>query len=376
MIYFDNSATTNLCPEAIAAATRAMTVYCGNPGAVHKSGIEAKELLEDSRSAVATLIGANPEEILFSHSGTLANNTAIFGAADAKKKQGKRIITSAVEHPSVARCIDELEAKGFEITRLKPGDDFKITSSQITEAMTADTILVSIMSVNNETGAINDIKRLSSAAKKINPDVIFHTDAIQAAGKLPIKASAIGADLITMSGHKLHAPKGVGALYKRKGLNIHNYIFGGGQEEGYFSGTEPMPAIAGFGAAVKALGNPAQNIMKVAPIRNYISEEIRKIPGCVINSPEDALPYIINFSSIGIPSQVLINYLSARGIYVSAGSACKKGHRSEVLTAIGLPTNYIDSAIRVSLSRFSTFEEAATFISALKDARNEIRTKL
>lgn len=376
MIYFDNSATTPVCPEAVTAATRAMTVGFGNPGAVHKNGIEAKLIVDEARASVASLTGASPEEIYFSHSGTLANNTAVFGSVEAKKKQGNRIITSLIEHPSVARCMDELESKGYEVIRLAPAQDGRVSVTDLADAMNDKTILVSIMSVNNETGAINDIKKLCSKAKQINPGVIFHTDAIQAAGKLPIKASALGVDLLTMSGHKLNAPKGVGALFIRKDLKIHNYVFGGGQENGFFSGTEPVPAIAGFGAAVKALGQPAMHIEKVAEVRDFLVSEIKNIPMCAINSPENALPYILNISALGIPSQVLINYMSARGIYISAGSACKKGHRSEVLTNLGLPPQFIDSAIRISLSRFSTCEEAAMFVAALKDARNEIRTKL
>jgi len=376
MVYFDNSATTPVCPEAVEAVSSVLTENFGNPGAVHSKGVQAATAVGRARAEIASALGCSPDEVYFSHSGTLANNTAVFGGVRARKKQANRIITSTVEHPSVARCMDELEAQGFNVVRLSPGKDGKINPADLKEALKIKTALVSIMMVNNETGAINDIKKLAAITKKENPDTIFHTDAIQGFGKLPFKASALGADLITMSGHKLHAPKGVGALYIRKGLKLPSFVVGGGQENGMFSGTEAVPAIAGFGASVKALGNAGVRLEKVEKIRNYLAAEIIKIEDCTINSPADALPYILNISVKGIPSQVLINYLSGREIYVSAGSACKKGHRSEVLTALGIEPALIDSAIRISLSCFSTTDEAEEFISALKDARKTIRTKL
>lgn len=376
MIYFDNSATTPVCKEALDAAINAMQDCFGNPGSVHSKGVQAKIAVDTARKEIASMLGCDSTEVYFSHSGTLANNTAVFGSVEARKKQGNTIITSTVEHPSIARCMDELEAKGFNVIRLSPGTDGKISPAELAEKMTDNVILVSIMLVNNETGAVNEIKKLCSVAKKICPSVFFHTDAIQGFGKLPFKASSLGVDLLSVSGHKLHAPKGVGALYIRKGLNIRPFVHGGGQENGLFSGTEPVPAIAGFGAAVKAIGNPAQNITEIATVRDRILQGIKTIDNCTVNSPDDALPYIINISVKGIPSQVLINFLSAKEIYVSAGSACKRGHRSEVLTALGLEPQIIDSAIRISLSRYSTVEEADSFIEAIKEARNTVRTKL
>ena len=374
-IYLDNSATTAVCPAAREAAVRAMEVCYGNPSALHGKGAEAKLLLEDARRAAAALLSAAPEEVYFSHSGTLANNTAIFGAAQAKKRAGNRIVTTAAEHPSVARCMDALEAQGFEVLRLAPARDGGFDPAALAEAVNDRTILISAMLVNNETGALNDVRLLRRAAQAANAPALIHTDAIQGFGKLPVKPAKLGVDLLTASGHKLHAPKGAGLLYVKKGVRIRPFVLGGGQEEGLFSGTEPLPAVAGFGAAVAALdveGNLSAAKEKNARLRAALSA----LPEVSLNSPENALPYILNLSVRGIPSQVLINYLSARGISVSAGSACRKGHRSEVLTAMGLPPEQIDSAIRVSMSRYTTAEELDGFTAALRDAIREIRTKL
>ncbi len=375
-IYLDNSATTQVCPEAANAAVSAMNSIYANPSAVHSSGIKAKMLLENSRAAVASALGADASEIYFSHSGTLANNTAIFGAVAARKKMGNRIVTTKLEHPSVARCMDVLEAQGFQVIRLSPVKDGSFNVEELINAVNKNTILVSAMLVNNELGSINPVELISRAVKRVSSPALIHIDAIQAFGKLPVKPAKLGADLLTVSGHKVHAPKGVGALYVRKNLSIKPVIYGGGQENNLFSGTEPLPAIAGFAAAVSAFPNIKAQLDITTRLRDSTVAQLREIPQVRINSPEDALPYIINLSVTGIPSQVLINYLSERGIYISAGSACKKGHRSEVLTAMGFAPVVTDSAVRVSLSRYTTSEETELFVSALKDAVRSIKTKL
>lgn len=375
-IYLDNSATTQVCPDAVKAIMPLLTDNYGNPSAVHKKGVAAMQELSRSRSRIAEVLSVSPEEIYFSHSGTLANNTAVFGAVEARKNMGRRIVTTAIEHPSVMRCMDILSARGFEVVKLKPSNNGAISPDQLIGAVNRGTILVSIMLVNNETGAINPVELIQRAVKRVNSPAIIHVDAIQAFGKLPIKPSRMGIDLLTMSGHKIHGPKGVGALYIRKGLNIRPVVYGGGQEGNMFSGTEPLPAIAGFGAAAAALPDIKAELRIMTELRNYVLERVVKISGVEINSPRDGLPYIINLSVRGIPSQVLINFLGERGIYVSAGSACKKGHRSEVLKAMGLAPNIIDSAIRVSMSRYTTKEEMDIFIKALSDAAASIRTRL
>ena len=375
-IYLDNSATTRVCPEAALAASRALSSDYGHPGAVHSKGNVAKNIIASAKKEISSLLGVSPEEIWFSHSGTLANNTAIFGAAAAKKKTGNRIITTSLEHPSVARCMDALEEQGFEIIRLSPGPDGAFSPEELLRALNSRTVLVSVMLVNNETGAINPVEYIKPAVKRAGAPAVIHIDAIQGFGKLPFKPARIGADIVTVSGHKLHAPKGVGAMYLRKGVNIRNYIYGGGQENGFFSGTENVPGIAGFGAAVKALPDIKSRLEETYKKREYLLSLLAGNPQIVINSPENSLPYIVNLSVLGIPSQVLINYLSEREIYVSAGSACKKGRRSEVLTKLGLPGSRIDSAIRVSMSRYTDEEELKIFAEALDGACKRIRTKL
>ena len=375
-IYFDNSATTQVCPEAVGAAVSVMNTVYGNPSAVHSSGIKAKTVLESARSSVASALGADPSEIYFSHSGTLANNTAVFGAVAARKKMGNRIVTTRLEHPSVARCMDVLEAQGFQIIRLAPTKDGTFSVEELINAVNKNTILVSAMLVNNEVGSINPVELISRAVKRVSSPALIHIDAIQAFGKIPVKPSKIGADLLTVSGHKVHAPKGVGALYVRKNLSLKPVIYGGGQEGNLFSGTESLPAIAGFGAAVNAFPELRAQLEETRRLRDYIVGQLKPLPQIHINSSEDALPNIINLSVMGIPSQVLINYLSERGIYISAGSACKKGHRSEVLTAMGFPSAVMDSAVRISLSRYNTRAEAEIFVSAINDAVKNIKTKL
>lgn len=375
-IYLDNSATTKVCPEAANAAVSVMTDVYGNPSAVHSFGVKAKTVLENSRKAVADALGADASEVFFAHSGTLANNTAIFGAVNARRKMGNRIITTRLEHPSVMRCMDELENQGFQIIRLAPGKNGAFEPEELLNAINKNTILVSAMLVNNEIGAINPVELISRAVKRASAPALIHIDAIQALGKIPVKPSRLGADLLTVSGHKIHAPKGVGALYVRKNLNLNPVIFGGGQENNLFSGTESLPAIAGFGAAVSAMPPIQSSFDYVRKLRDYTVSELKTIPQVQINSPADALPYIINISVMGIPSQVLINFLSERGIYISAGSACKKGHRSEVLSVMGFAPKVIDSAVRVSFSRNTTFEEVDLFIAAVREATRSIRTKI
>lgn len=375
-IYLDNSATTKVCPEAVRAVTDCLTENYGNPSAVHSKGIKAKMLLDASRQKIADALSCDSSEVYFSHSGTLANNTAIFGAVEAKRKTGNRIITTSLEHPSVSRCMDKLEKCGFEVIRLVPSANGSFRTEQLVNTVNKNTILISTMLVNNETGAINPVELISKVVKRASAPALIHIDAIQAFGKIPVKPARLGVDLLSVSGHKIHAPKGVGALYIRKGIKIKPFLSGGGQENDMFSGTEALPAIAGFGAAASALPDLNRQLEQTRNLKNFALNELSKIPAVEINSPSDALPYILNISVMGIPSQVLINYLSQKGIYISAGSACKKGHRSEVLTAMGLPAKRIDSAVRVSMSRFTTQEEIAVFCEGVNDAVKNIRTKL
>lgn len=375
-IYLDNAATTRVCPEAAEAAMNAMVDNYGNPSALHFSGVRAKQLLEQSRKQVAEVLGADPEEVLFSHSGTLANNSALLGAMTLRQKRGTRIVTSSVEHPSVSRVLDALESKGYEIIRLKPTLNGAINPDELFEAVNSKTILVSLMYVNNETGAVNPVEYANKAIKQAKAPAFVHVDAIQAFGKMSVKPRRIGADFVTISGHKIHAPKGVGALYVKKGLILPNLIHGGGQENGLFSGTENMPAIAGFGAAAAALPDPMTMQRDMKRLRRRLITKLSKVPTILFNSPDNGLASIVNISILGMPSQVLVNFFSERGICVSAGSACKRGHRSEVLTQLGFSPIRIDSAIRISMSRFTTEEEIDRFVEVAIEASNELRQKV
>ncbi len=372
-IYLDNSATTKVCREAADAMMKMLTENYGNPSSLHSKGVEASKAIENARQNLADALSCSKDEIFFTTSGTTANNTAIFGAVNANRRKGNRIITTSLEHPSVSECIKKLEEQGFEVIRLKPDMHGAFSPMELMNAINSKTILISIMAVNNEIGTINPINQIKTAVKRASSDALIHVDAVQGFGKIPLNPGKAGIDLMTVSSHKIHGPKGAGALYIRKGVKIQPHVVGGGQEKGIFSGTEAMPAIVGFGAAVKSLPNITKELADTKSIRDYFVREVTKIGGVHINSPDDALPYIINLSVLGVPSQTIVNSLSEQGIYVSAGSACKKGHRSEVLTAIGLDGKRIDSAIRISLSRYNTKHDMDEVVKALDKIVMRIR---
>lgn len=372
-IYLDNSATTKVCREAADAMMKMLTENYGNPSSLHSKGVEASKTLENAREILADALSCSKDEIFFTTSGTTANNTAIFGAVNANKRKGNRIITTSLEHPSVSECMKKLEEQGFEVIKLKPDINGAFSPMELMNAINSKTILISIMAVNNEIGTINPINQIKAAVKRANSSALIHVDAVQGFGKIPLNPSKAGIDLMTVSSHKIHGPKGAGALYIRKGVKILPHVVGGGQEKGIYSGTEAMPAIIGFGAAVKSLPNLTTELADVKAVRDHFVREVTKIGGVHINSPADALPYIINLSVLGVPSQTIVNSFSEYGIYVSAGSACKKGHRSEVLTAIGLDGKRIDSAIRISLSRFTTMHDMDEVVKALDKIVMRIR---
>ncbi len=372
-IYLDNSATTKVCREAADAMMKMLTENYGNPSSLHRKGVEASKALENARQNIADALSCSKEEIYFTPSGTAANNTAIFGAINANRRNGNRIVTTAIEHPSVNECMKRLEEQGFEIIRLRTDSNGAFSPQELLNAINNKTILISIMAVNNEIGTINPIHMIKTAVRRANSPALIHVDAVQGFGKIPLNPNKSGIDLLSVSSHKIHGPKGAGALFIKKGTRIQPYIVGGGQEKGIISGTEAMPAIIGFGEAVKALPNISAELSHIKEIRDYFVREVTKIGGVHINSPSDALPYIINLSVLGVPSQTIVNSLSEYGIYVSAGSACKKGHRSEVLTAIGLDGKRIDSAIRISLSRFTTKQDMDEVTEAINKIVMRIR---
>ena len=372
MIYFDNAATTRVCPEAAEAAMRMMTEQFGNPSATYRLGRDAKATVDTARAQVAAALGAKPDEVFFTSCGSEGDNWAILEGAKSMARRGKHVISSAVEHDAVRKSLDALEKAGFEVTRLSPSPDGNITPGQVAEALRPDTVLVSLMMVNNETGAVTDIAAVARTLKAAKSQALLHTDAVQAFLKVPFRADRLGADLITVSGHKIHAPKGVGALYIRSGLKLAPYILGGGQEKGLRAGTENTPQIAAFGAACEVgKAQMARAAARMAELRAHIvqrlSEELDPVEFI-----GGGAPHILSVSLPGWRSEVLMNFLEAREIYTSKSSACKKGGRSHVLEAMGLPAKVIDGALRISLSRYTTAEEADALCDALRDAQKSL----
>ena len=369
MHYLDNSATTQVCPEAAQAALEAMTVTFGNPSSTHTAGREAKKLLDRSRASVAKALGCRPEELIFTSCGSESDNWALLSGADAMRRKGKHVISSAAEHDAIRRALDLLEAQGYEITRLKPDRSGAVPVSDVAAALREDTVLISLMLVNNETGAVSDIPGVASLLKRTGSQALLHTDAVQAFLKIPFTPASLGADLISISGHKVHAPKGVGALYVRKGLRLKPMIVGGGQEEGRRAGTEATAQIAAFAAACDA-AYPclAENAEKMRQQREEIIRRLQAdIPELTVIG--GGAPHILSVSLPGWRSEVLMNFLEAREVFVSKSSACKKGGRSHVLEAMGLDAKTIDGALRIGLSRFTTQEDLDALCLGLREGR-------
>jgi cysteine desulfurase len=368
MTYLDNSATTAVSPAVAAKVAQVMTEVFGNPSSLHTLGFAAEQEMTAARAAVGRLLGCPPEQVYFTSGGTEANNIALFGAAKARGKRGRHIVTTAVEHPSVARVIDALEAEGFAVTRLTPGPNGTLTAADILAACRPDTVLVSIMCVNNETGARFPVEAVAAAVHKRCPHALVHCDAVQAVGKIPVKAAAWGVDLLTASAHKLHAPKGVGALYIAKGVHIPPRTLGGEQERGMRAGTESVPLIAAFGQAAAEVTAFAEQEALYRRLRERLLEGLKAFPQVRLHLPEGGVPYIVNVSLPGLRSETLVHFLAQEGVYVSGGSACAKGHKSPVLTALGLPDEEIDSALRISFCRHNTEQDIDAMLAALHKA--------
>ncbi|MBR7074704.1 MAG: cysteine desulfurase [Oscillospiraceae bacterium] len=366
--YLDNSATTRVCPEAAEAALDAMLNTYGNPSSTYTKGREAKKLLDRSRKAVAAALGCDPTELVFTSCGSESDNWALLGSAESMQRKGKHIITSLVEHDAVRNTAAELERRGYELMYLKPDSTGRIDPESVRAALRPDTILVSLMLVNNETGAVTDISAVSSILKEENSPALLHTDAVQGFMKLDFTVRSLGADLVSISGHKIHAPKGIGALYIRKGLRLRPFIFGGAQEDGRRAGTEAMPQIAAFGEAARiAKAGLKENTAHMCALK---AELIQRLPELIpdIHMLDTDAPHILSVSLPGFRSEVLMNFLEAREIYVSRSSACKKGARSHVLEAIGMEPRLIDGALRIGLCRYNTREDINTLVEALGDA--------
>ncbi len=369
--YLDNSATTKVSETVAEKVYDTMVKNYGNPSSLHTKGIRAEEELERARSTVAKALGVKSEEIYFTSGGTEANNLAVFGAVNRLKKRGNKIVTTAVEHSSVFEAVKNLEEQGFEAVYVKPDKNGHFSLEDFSKAIDKNTILVSVMAVNNEIGTVLPVEKLKKIIEDKNSPAILHCDCVQAFGKIPLKLSKTGVDLASVSGHKIHAPKGVGAIYIKKNLHIKPILYGGEQEKKIRPGTEALPLITGFSQAVKETDiNGSYNYIKELSV--YAKEKLKAVDGVIINSPDDALPHIINFSACGVRSETMLHFLAAKEIYVSSGSACAKGKPSHVLSAMGLDKNISDSAIRISFCKTNTKEDVDALIGALAEGLNTL----
>ncbi len=370
--YFDNSATTKVLDSVKDIVVKTMTEDYGNPAAKHRKGMEAEQYIRDARKIIADTMKVQEKEILFTSGGSESNNMALFGAAWANQRAGKHIISTSIEHPSVYNPLGMLEELGFEVTILPVDHDGHISLKELEEAIRPDTILVSTMYVNNEVGAVEPVEEISKIIKAKNPSTLYHVDAIQAYGKYVIRPKKQGIDLLSVSSHKIHGPKGVGFLYIRNGVKIKPLIYGGGQQAGMRSGTENVPGVAGFGAAAKEMyTNHAEKVQKLIELKDYMTDRLGEIEGTVINSKkgEASAPQIVSVSFEGVRSEVLLHALEDKGVYVSSGSACSSNHPgiSGTLKGIGVAQKLLDSTIRMSFGMFNTKEEVDYTIDVLKE---------
>ena len=373
MIYFDNAATTRAADEVAERVRYMLLENFGNPSAQSMMGVRAENELNDARKIMAKSINALPEEIYFTSGGTEDDNWAIFGTAEGYKRSGKHMITTSIEHPAVSEPMERLRQKGWDITVLDVDKNGYIDLDALRDSIREDTVLVSIILVNNEVGTIQDAAAVGKLIKEKNPNTLFHADAVQAFGKYPIDVRKMNIDMLSMSGHKIHGPKGVGFFYMKKGLKVRPIIYGGGQERGQRSATENTPGIVGLAKAVElAMENMDASHEKVMEVKRTLAEGIlRDIPKTHINGPsiEEASPYVLNVSFNGLRSEVLLHALEEKEIYVSAGSACssKKKGGSHVLRSLGLSEERIEGAIRFSFCRYNTVDEAAACLEILKE---------
>jgi cysteine desulfurase len=375
MIYFDNSATTRCSDGAMEIMQECLQENFGNPSSLHKMGYRGKDYLKESREIIAGILKCQPKEIYFTSGGTEGNNLAIRGAAEAKKRLGKHIITTKIEHASVLNPVKALEKEGFEVTYLGTDEYGVVSLDELKAALREDTILVSMMMVNNEIGSLQPVAEACKIVKKANPDIIFHTDCIQAFGKMTIIPKKLGIDILTVSGHKIHGPKGSGFIYIKDKVRVVPQILGGGHESGMRSGTENVPAIAALGVAAKeAYDNLDNNREHLYALKARLIEGIETIEGVQVNghTGEDSAPQIVSVSIKGnrTRAQVMLNALQdGYDIFVSAGSACSsnKPAISETLKSIGLEKDLLERTIRFSFCPENTFEEVDAAIAALKD---------
>ena len=373
MIYFDNAATTRALDEVADKVKYMLLENFGNPSSQNMAGVNAENEVIKARKIIAASINAEPDEIYFTSGGTESDNWAIFGTAKGYIRSGKHMITTAIEHPAVLQPMRELEKNGWDITILSVDEKGYINIDELKAAIREDTVLVSTILINNETGTIQNAEEISKAIKSVNPHTLYHVDAVQAYGKYPINVKKMGIDMLSVSGHKVHGPKGVGFFYMKKGLKVKPIIFGGGHERGQRSGTENTPSIVGLAEAVKIdMAEMDKAVEHVKLVKKTLAEGIlNSIPMTYINGPsiEEGSPYVLNIGFEGLRSEVLLHSLEEKEIYVSAGSACnsKKKGASTVLSALGIDEKRIEGAIRFSFCRYNTVEEAEQCIEILKE---------
>ncbi len=367
-IYLDNAATTPCDPDVAQVALEMMTQEYGNPSSLHQKGFAAQQRLEKARQQIASVLGCLPEEVLFTASGTEANNLAVLGAAAVRRRKGGEVIALSTLHASLLRPLELLSTQGFSLQLINPDRTGHVNVEEILSAISDKTTMLVLEHVNSEVGAVVPVGEICKQVRRINPEIHIHCDAVQGFGKLGFVAKRWGVDSLTVSGHKLFAPKGCGALYLRKGVRVLPLIVGGGQERGLRPGTENTPAICAFGyAGQKAAAQLEQRLQTVSGIREHFVNKAKNMPQVCMNSPQQATPYISNLSVPGIRSETMLHFLAEKGIYISSGSACGKGKPSPVLTAMGLPRQRIDSALRISLSPYNTIEEIDQFFVALQE---------
>ena len=370
-IYLDNSATTRCSKSVRDAVVNAMTEDYGNPSSQHLKGVDAERLLKRSRETIAKTLHAQEKEIFFTSGGTESDNWALIGSAMANKRKGMHLITTAVEHAAVQRPMQYLEDQGFKVTRLPVDKRGRISLDALSQALTDETILVSIMYVNNETGAREPVEEAAKLVKDRNPGILFHTDAVQAYGKYRINPGKAGIDLLSVSAHKIHGPKGAGFLYIKEKTKILPLILGGGQQKGMRSGTDNVPGAAGTAqAAADCYDHFEEETGRMRSLKDRLSEGLKALDGVVLHSDEEGAPHIVSASFTGVRSEVLLHALEDRGIYVSAGSACSSNRSlpvSPVLKEMGLPREQLESALRFSFGRYNTSEDVDAALAALRE---------
>ena len=388
MIYLDNSATTRPFDEVIEYVSHVMKDVFGNPSSLHMAGVDAEKEVRSARETIANILKVDPKEIVFTSGGTESDNMALVGGAVANKRSGMHLITTKIEHPAILETMKYLEEQGYTVTYLDVAGDGRVDGNTLREALTDDTILVSIMHVNNEIGTLNDIEGLCRIVKEYNPSILFHTDAVQSFGKVPLYPKRMKIDLVSVSSHKIHGPKGVGFLYINEKAKIRPVIFGGGQQKGMCSGTENVPGIAGMGLAAKIVcEDRAADVNRLYDLKRYFIEKLSELSDVAVNGIpavsgdvlEDAVklsaPHIISASFKGVRAEVLLHTLESQGIYVSSGSACSsnKPSVSATLSAIGLQRELLDSTLRFSLSIENTRDEIDETVRVLKEELPKLR---